>query len=359
MLGLEQTQWQLVEHYLTPIEPFLNKEGITGICVNRFDQIYVKDRGEFCRTEARWEDEAALVACIEQIAMALGQELHAATRPLLDARLPDGSRINAVLRPVAHTGSNMTIRLFPTVRFTGKDLLNLKMFNEKMLAFLDLAVRAKYNILIAGGTDSGKTTLLGAIANLGDFEERVLVIEDTAELKINKSQVIGLEAARRGDEAAPLTMADLLVNTLRQEPQRILVGEVRAPDAASALQQALNTGHQGVISTLHANNAPDALVRLTNLLASNGSGIPYEAIRSQVNSNFQLVVYCAHLRRGDKRLRRVMEMMETSPKGSRLLWKYDIRSDHFTQLWTEDEPPELFSIAEDLGLLQSAELLTL
>lgn len=359
MLGLEQTQWELVEYYLRPIEPFLNKPGVTEICVNRFDQVVIKERGEFHQTGAEWDDEAGLVACIEQIAMALGQELHTDARPLLDARLPDGSRINAVLRPVAHTGANMTIRLFPKVRFTADDLLGLKMFDAEMLAFFDLAVRAKYNILIAGGTDSGKTTLLSAIANLGDFEERVIVIEDTAELKINKSQVIGLEAARRGAEAAPLSMADLLANTLRQNPDRVLVGEVRAPDAATALQQSLNTGHQGVISTLHANNAADALVRLTNLLASNGSGVPYEAIQSQVRSNFQLVIYCAHLRRGDKHLRRVMEIMETGKKGSRLLWKYAIREDHFVRHWAEDAPPELFSIAEDLGIAEEAQLLSL
>ena len=201
--------------------------------------------------------------------------------------------------------------------------------------------------------------MLNAFANLGNFKERVVLIEDTAELNIHKSQVIGQEAAHRGAESAPLTMADLVVNSLRQEPQRIIIGEVRLPDAATALQLALNSGHRGVITTLHANNAKDAMVRLANLLASNGSGIPYEVIQSQVQSNFQLVVYCAHLERGGTHLRRVMEVMESTPNGSRLLWKYDIRSDSFVQLWTEKEPPELFSIAENLGLTKGAELLIL
>ena len=195
--SVQDVKWDLVMHYLAPIAAYFEDSGVTDIYVNRYDQVYVERHGQFERAGARWDCEAALVTTIEQIANALAQPVHRESQPMLDARLPDGSRINAVLSPTAVTGSNMTIRLFPKAGFSAEALVRAGSFAPLMLDFIELATRCRYNVLIAGGTGSGKTTLLNAIANLGPYEDRVITIEDTAELKIMKSQVVSLEAPRR------------------------------------------------------------------------------------------------------------------------------------------------------------------
>lgn len=314
-------QWELVRHYLSPIEPYFRLEGVTGIFVNRFDSVYIMRHGEFQAVPARWNSEFHFVTAIEQIANALGQEVHALERPLLDARLDDGSRINAVLAPTGVAGSNMTVRLFPKTRYTARTLLEAGSFDPAMFRYLRLAMLNRFNILVSGGTGSGKTTLLNAVSNFIPPDDRIISIEDTAELQINSSHWVALEAPHRFvKDVEPLTMSRLVKNALRMEPQRLIVGEVRDGAAAEALLTAANTGHSGILSTIHANSAIDTIDRLTNLAAAGFSAIPYEHVQRQVRNNLDVIV---HAQKTPRHGRRVVEIAELENGEFNLLWRWD------------------------------------
>jgi pilus assembly protein CpaF len=314
-------QWELVRHYLRPIEPFFRLEGVTGIFVNRFDSVYIMRRGEFERVEARWSSEFHFVTAIEQIANALGQEVHAIERPLLDARLDDGSRINAVLAPTGVAGSNMTVRLFPKTRYTADALMQAGSFDAAMCSYLRLAMLNRFNIIVSGGTGSGKTTLLNAVSNFIPPDDRIVSIEDTAELQIDSSHWVALEAPHRFmKDVEPLTMSRLVKNALRMEPQRLIIGEVRDGAAAEALLTAANTGHSGILSTIHANSALDTIDRLTNLAAAGFTAIPYEHVQRQVRKNLDVIV---HAQKTPHHGRRIVEIAELEDGEFRLLWKWN------------------------------------
>jgi pilus assembly protein CpaF len=314
-------QWELVRHYLRPIEPYFRQEGVTGIFVNRYDSVYVMRSGEFRKVDARWSNEFHFVTAIEQIANALGQEVHALERPLLDARLDDGSRINAVLAPTGVAGSNMTVRLFPKTRHTAESLLEAGSFDESMCRYLRLAMLNRFNLIVSGGTGSGKTTLLNAVSNFIPPDDRIVSIEDTAELQINSSHWVALEAPHRfAKDAEPLTMSRLVKNALRMEPQRLIVGEVRDGAAAEALLTAANTGHSGILSTIHANSALDTIDRLTNLAASGFAAIPYEHVQRQVRNNLDVIV---HAQKTPRHGRRIVEIAELDGGEFHLLWRWN------------------------------------
>ncbi|MCM5682421.1 Flp pilus assembly complex ATPase component TadA [Schlegelella sp. S2-27] len=314
-------QWELVRHYLTPIAPYFRQEGVTGIFVNRYDSVYIMRFGEFERVDARWNSEFHFVTAIEQIANALGQEVHAVDRPLLDARLDDGSRINAVLAPTGVAGSNMTVRLFPKTRFTADALLKAGAFDQAMHDYLRLAMLNRFNMVVSGGTGSGKTTLLNAVSNFIPDDDRIVSIEDTAELQINGSHWVALEAPHRfAKDVEPLTMSRLVKNALRMEPQRLIIGEVRDGPAAEALLTAANTGHSGILSTIHANNALDTIDRLTNLAASGFSAIPYEHVQRQVRNNLDVIL---HAQKTPHHGRRIVEIAELANGEFRLLWRWN------------------------------------
>lgn len=314
-------QWELVRHYLLPISPFFALEGVTGIFVNRFDSVYIMRHGEFQRVDARWQNEFHFVTAIEQIANALGQEVHPIERPLLDARLDDGSRINAVLAPTGVAGSNMTVRLFPKLRYTAEALMKAGSFDASMFEYLRLAMLNRFNILVSGGTGSGKTTLLNAVSNFIPRDDRIISIEDTAELQIDSDHWVALEAPHRFvKDVEPLTMSRLVKNALRMEPQRLIVGEVRDGAAAEALLTAANTGHSGILSTIHANSALDTIDRLTNLAAAGFSAIPYEHVQRQVRNNLDVIV---HAQKTPHHGRRVVEIAELDEGEFRVLWRWD------------------------------------
>ena len=314
-------QWELVRHYLKPIDGFFSLEGVTGIFVNRFDNVYIMRFGEFVPVAARWDNEFHFVTAIEQIANALGQEVHPIERPLLDARLDDGSRINAVLAPTAVGGSNMTVRLFPKTRFSAQALVQAGALNEAMCGYLRLAMLNRFNIIVSGGTGSGKTTLLNALSNFTPRDDRVITIEDTAELQIESSHWVALEAPHRfSKDVEPVTMSRLVKNALRMEPQRLIVGEVRDGPAAEALLTAANTGHSGILSTIHANSAVDTIDRLGNLAAGSFSSIPYEHVLRQVRNNLDLIV---HAQKTPRHGRRVVEIAELAGGEFRLLWRWN------------------------------------
>jgi pilus assembly protein CpaF len=323
-------QWNLVRHYLQPIAPYFRLDGVTGIFVNRFDSVYVMRFGEFQSVDARWASEFHFVTAIEQIANALGQEVHALERPLLDARLDDGSRINAVLAPTGVAGANMSVRLFPKTRFTADALVAAGSFDEAMCRFLRLAMLNRFNMLVSGGTGSGKTTLLNAVSNFIPEDDRIVSIEDTAELQINSRHWVALEAPHRHvKEGEMLTMSRLGKNALRMEPQRLIVGEVRDAAAAEALLTAANTGHSGILSTIHANSAHDAIDRLTNLAAAGISAIPYEHVQRQVRSNLDVL---AHAQKTPRHGRRLVEIAELVGGEFRLLWRWNHQHGRHEQL---------------------------
>jgi len=338
-------QWELVRHYLSPIEPYFRLEGVTGIFVNRFDSVYIMRHGEFAPVDARWSNEFHFVTAIEQIANALGQEVHPIERPLLDARLDDGSRINAVLAPTGVTGSNMTVRLFPKLRFTAEALLASGSFNREMFRYLRLAMLNRFNVLVSGGTGSGKTTLLNAVSNFIPPEDRIISIEDTAELQIDSRHWVALEAPHRfAKDVEPLTMSRLVKNALRMEPQRLIVGEVRDGAAAEALLTAANTGHSGILSTIHANSALDTIDRLTNLAAAGFSAIPYEHVQRQVRNNLDVII---HAQKTPHHGRRIVEVAELDEGEFHLLWRWNHLEGRHEQVKTPSMRRMLYTRDDD------------
>jgi pilus assembly protein CpaF len=336
-------QWELVRHYLKPIKDYFTMEGVTGIFVNRFDSVFIMRRGEFEPVPARWMNEFHFVTAIEQIANALGQEVHPLERPLLDARLDDGSRINAVLAPTGVAGSNMSVRLFPKTRFTAQALMNAGSFDESMCKYLRLAMLNRFNMIVSGGTGSGKTTLLNAVSNFIPDGDRIVSIEDTAELQLNSSHWVALEAPHRFvKDVEPLTMSRLVKNALRMEPQRLIVGEVRDGLAAEALLTAANTGHSGILSTIHANSAMDTIDRLTNLAAAGFSAIPYEHVQRQVRNNLDVIV---HAQKTPKHGRRLVEIAELTNGEFKLLWKWNHREGRHEQV-AEPSTERMYHVEE-------------
>jgi len=315
--------WDLVDYYISPIKKYLTMDGVSEICVNRYDQIFVEIKGQMIEVEEKFSNENALETLIMQIGNALGQATNAQTHPILDARLLDGSRVCAVLYPTAPNGCNMTIRTFPKLSLTADDLLNSGSINDGMLSFLTLCILTKANMLISGGTGSGKTTLLNILSNLIPEEERVITVEDTQELQCNVNNLVALEAPRRRVGNADFDLVDmarLIKTTLRQRPDRIMVGEIRDPEAAAAFLTAINTGHSGVCSTIHANNCSKAIVRLARLAASGEGAAPWEVIEYGVREDLNVII---HAERTPKHGRKVVEICELQEGKPVTLWSFN------------------------------------
>lgn len=301
----------LIGNYLGPIAGFFEMEGVTAIFVNSYDNILIRRKGEIEPTSAVFENEDKLDALVEQIGKNLGQKIDRYANPILDARLPDGSRINAVMFPTSPRGTNLTIRLFPKVRFSTENLFALGVFDAAMYEYLKCAVRYSVNGLISGSTGSGKTTVLNAFANLIPPADRTLVIEDTQELNVSIPNILYMEAPKRKvKDGDTITMERLLVNTLRQEGKRLLVGETREPGTATALMLAVNTGSEFVWSSIHANSETDATRRLINLLLANDSRMPYEAVRYEVMHNMHVLVHCERTPLDGQRIVGISEIVE-------------------------------------------------
>lgn len=343
--------WRLVEYYMQPIKAFFSDDQITSIVVNRYDLIFVRKNGEWVQTNAKFESEAQLENCITQIVNALGQSIDPKLAPIADARMSDGSRVNAVLFPTAHLGSNMSIRKFPKIRYSLEDLLSKGSMSPEMLQFFKLCVMARCNTLVSGATGSGKTTLLNALGNLTHEQDRIGVIEDTAELNISKPNMVAMEAPKRSQKAKDgsefVTMESLLVNTLRQELSTVIVGEVREPKAATALMLALNTGHEGTLSTLHANNPAMALRRVINMLLSNDTRIPYDAVASEIHENFNLIIQAERTPRQGQRIVAVSEIHDGN---LRSLFEWDYLAGKHVATFGPADPPNLYKRAAKYGI---------
>jgi pilus assembly protein CpaF len=290
------------------LEDLLEDAAITEIMVNRFDDIYVESHGKLLRHALQFSSEQAVRSVIERIVYPLGRRIDEAS-PMVDARLPDGSRVNAVLPPIAVNGANFTIRKFPKKRLQMQDLVSLQALPAPLAGFLRLCVERRLNILVSGGTGSGKTTLLNVLAGFVDPDQRIVTIEDCAELLIVHPHVVTLEARQANSEGqGAITIRDLVKNALRMRPDRIVIGEVRSAEAIDMLA-AMNTGHDGSITTLHANSPRDALSRLETMVLSGNAGLPLQAIREQIGSALHLVVQQTRLANGRRVITGVAEIV--------------------------------------------------
>lgn len=290
-----------------PIQPLMDNDQVTEIMVNRFDQVWVEVRGRLELTDVKFRDEQNVREVIERMIAPLGRRIDESS-PMVDARLPDGSRLNAVLPPLAINGACFTIRRFRQ-KLGIEDLVNLGTLSEREVQFLDACVRGKQNIIISGGAGSGKTTLLNCISRFIPAEERIITIEDAAELQLQREHVVRLESRPPNIEGrGEITIRQLVINSLRMRPDRIIVGECRAGEAFDMLQ-AMNTGHEGSASTLHANSPIDALTRLENMALMAGNEMPYAAIREMIARAVDVVIQTERLIDGTRKITQISEVV--------------------------------------------------
>jgi pilus assembly protein CpaF len=291
-----------------PLEPFLHDDTVSEVMVNGPDAIYIERSGKIVHTGAAFVDDAHLMRIIDKIVSTVGRRVDESS-PMVDARLPDGSRVNAIIPPLALRGPTLTIRKFSRDPYTMDDLINFGSISPKAAQFLAACVNGKLNILISGGTGTGKTTTLNAMSAYIPNVERIVTIEDAAELQLQQQHVITLESRPPNIEGqGEVRIRELVRNSLRMRPDRIIVGEVRGPETLDMLQ-AMNTGHEGSLTTIHANSPRDALSRLETLVMTAGVELPHRAIREQIASAFDLLVQITRLVDGSRRITHISEVL--------------------------------------------------
>jgi len=292
---------------LGPLEGLLRDPSISDILVNRYNQVYVEREGKLEETDVVFKDDGHLMQVIERIVSSVGRRIDESS-PMVDARLADGSRVNAIIPPLALDGPAMSIRRFRTDRLGAQDLVNRDSWTEPMLEFLRAAIACRLNLIVSGGTGSGKTTLLNVLSSFIGANERVVTIEDAAELKLRQRHVVRLETRVANIEGKGAVRArELVVNALRMRPDRIIVGEVRSEEALDMLQ-AMNTGHDGSLTTVHANSQRDALYRLDTMIAMANLNIPERAVRQQIASAITLIVQVSRMADGTRKVTGVSEI---------------------------------------------------
>ena len=291
-----------------PLAVLMADPAVTDILVNRFDQVYIERFGQLEPTDVRFRDEEHLVRIIQRIAARVGRRIDTSS-PMVDARLPDGSRVNATLPPITIDGPTLSIRRFGRKRLKSEELKRLGMFSPQMQQFFEIIVRERKNVLISGGTGSGKSTFLGSIAEAIAHNERVITIEDAAELMLDQRHVIRMETRAPNLEGqGRISQRDLVINALRMRPDRIIVGEVRGGEALDMLQ-AMNTGHDGSLTTIHANSPRDAVSRLETMVMMAGMELPSKAIREQCTSALNFILHVRRFEDGTRRVERVSELV--------------------------------------------------
>jgi pilus assembly protein CpaF len=293
---------------LGPLEPLIQDPEISDILVNTYKQVYVERHGRLERTEVIFQDDRHLLQVIDRIVSAVGRRIDDSS-PMVDARLPDGSRVNAIIRPLALDGPHLSIRKFKRDALSGADLLRTESLTEPMLELLKAIVRARLNVLISGGTGAGKTTLLNIMSSFIPGNERIVTIEDSAELQLKQPHVVRLEtrpANIEGQGEVPQRL--LLINALRMRPDRIIMGECRGAEAVDMLQ-AMNTGHDGSLTTLHANSPRDALSRLETMISMASLDLPEKAMRQQIASAINVVLQVGRLSDGGRKVMQISEIV--------------------------------------------------
>jgi pilus assembly protein CpaF len=293
-----------------PLEPLLNDDEVTEIMVNGPRLVYVEKNGKSIESDAKFADDDHVLRVINRIVEPLGRRVDR-DWPMVDARLPDGSRVNAIIPPCAIDGPTITIRKFSKVPLQVEDLIQFNTLTQEMADFLEACVVSKLNVIVAGGTGSGKTTLLNILSGFIPDGDRIITVEDAAELQLHQRHVVRLETKHASIEAdRPVTIRDLVVNSLRMRPERIVVGEVRAGEALDMLQ-AMNTGHDGSLTTVHANNPRDTISRLETLVLMAGMDLPLQVVRKQIASAIDLIVQQARLRDGSRKITNITEVQGT------------------------------------------------
>jgi pilus assembly protein CpaF len=292
---------------LGPLEPLLRDPSISDILVNTYKNVFVERGGVLEKVPANFQDDRHLMRVIDRIVSAVGRRVDDSS-PMVDARLPDGSRVNAIIPPLAVDGPILSIRRFPAERLRSEDLVTLRALTRPMLEFLAHCVKARLNALISGGTGAGKTTLLNVLSSFISENERIVTIEDAAELQLHQEHVVRLETRPPNVEGkGAIRQRQLMVNALRMRPDRIVVGEVRSEEALDMLQ-AMNTGHDGSLTTVHANTPRDALTRIETMIAMGATNLPDRAMRQQISSAIQLVVQQTRLSDGSRKITSISEI---------------------------------------------------
>jgi pilus assembly protein CpaF len=292
---------------LGPLEALLRDPAISDILVNRFDQVYIEREGRLEPTDIFFKDDRHLMQIIERIVSTVGRRIDESS-PMVDARLRDGSRVNAIIPPLAIDGPSLSIRRFRTGRLGADDLVERESMTQPMLDFLQAAVACRLNIIVSGGTGAGKTTLLNVLSSFISNLERIVTIEDAAELMLRQRHIVRLETRPPNIEGkGAVRQRDLVVNALRMRPDRIILGEVRSDEALDMLQ-AMNTGHDGGLTTIHANSPRDALYRLDTMVAMANLNIPERAVRQQVASALNLIIQVTRLSDGTRKVTAVTEV---------------------------------------------------
>ena len=309
ILNIERLKQKIINEAigLGPLEELLSNPQVTEIMVNAKDEIFIEQSGKIVKSDLEFTSNKAILDVIERIVTPLGRRIDESS-PMVDARLKDGSRVNAIIPPLAIKGPTITIRKFPEKRILIEDLVNFLSLDEDMAVFLKLCVASKKNIIISGGTGSGKTTLLNVLASFIPNGERVITIEDAAELKLDHDHLISLEARPGNNEGKGLVnIRDLVKNSLRMRPDRIVIGECRGAEALDMLQ-AMNTGHEGSLSTLHANTPRDAIARLETMIMMAGMDLPLNAIREQIASAVDIIIQQSRFSCGSRKITYITEV---------------------------------------------------
>ena len=295
---------------LGPLEPFFKDPTVSDVLVNTYKNIYVERRGLLYKTKGRFADNAHLRNIIDRIISRVGRRIDE-SMPMVDARLPDGSRVNAIIPPLALDGPILSIRRFAVIPLKIEDLVNGKTITPEIATFLAGCVKAKLNIMISGGTGSGKTTLLNVLSAFIPDNERIITIEDSAELQLQQEHVVRLETRTASIEGTgTVTQRDLVRNSLRMRPDRIIIGEVRGPEAFDMLQ-AMNTGHEGSLTTIHANAPRDSLTRLESMILMTGANLPEKAMRFMISSALDLIIQVSRFTDGSRKVVSLCEVVGT------------------------------------------------
>ena len=293
---------------LGPIQPLIDDPDISDVMVNTWKSVFIERNGRIEKTDVRFQDDRHLLQVIDRIVSAVGRRIDDSS-PMVDARLPDGSRVNAIIKPLAIDGPHLSIRKFKRDAYAGEDLIRMESMTEPMLEMLRGIVKARLNILISGGTGAGKTTLLNILSSFIPANERILTIEDSAELQLRQPHVVRLETRPANIEGeGEVSQRLLLINALRMRPDRIIMGECRGAEAVDMLQ-AMNTGHDGSITTLHANSPRDALSRLETMISMASLDLPEKAMRQQIASAIQVVIQAQRLSDGSRKISSISEIV--------------------------------------------------
>jgi len=295
-----------VQVFLKPVLEYLKDDTVTEIMINGPSNIFIERRGNVTKVDTKFEDEASLMAAVRNISQFVGRPIDD-EHPFLDARLPDGSRIHAVVAPIARNGTTVCIRKFSKVKLSLKDLINKEALTPDAARFLDVCLYLKKNIMVSGGTGSGKTTILGILASRCQPDQRIVVLEDSAELKVHNNHVVFFEGRPANEFGkGQVTLRDLVKSSLRLRPDRVIVGEVRSGEALDLISS-MNTGHSGSMGTVHSNNPKESLTRLETLALMTDAEVPVQAIRSQVAAAINIVIQLSRMQDGSRKVTHISE----------------------------------------------------